>query len=333
MTDTKLAQVKSIMRDEVLSIDGVTGIGYREAEGKVIVTVEKDSVKKKAIDEIGRSVAGYSIEYNVIGSPSFLFNRKGKVRPVVGGVSIGNEYITAGTLGYVPNFDGSVVGLSNNHVLTPSSNDIETMAGQDIYQPGPADGGSNTDKIGELKDWIGYKDESLNYMDAAIYEPTKPHSSTVIGEDGEEVVINGVASISEDDEVWKAGRTTGYTEGYVKYTNHDVKVTAGSNHPDLTFADQIVIGDKRGDNYKFVSGGDSGSLLLNSSNEVVGLVFAGSVNQPYIGIATPITYVQDVFDLDFGGGVVNQAEMGFDKVLAGATLLIVGGYIYNRYRM
>lgn len=321
------------MRTKVLSVSGVTGIGYREDRKKVEVTVNSEKALDTAKSRVGDSVAGYNIEYNVVGEPEFLVDRKKKYRPVKSGISIGNEYITAGTLGYVPSTNGEMIGLSNTHVLTPVGSDRNPRVGQSIIQPGPMDGGSDPeDKVGELKDWIEYDKEGLNYADAAIYTPTDNHINTIIGKDGKEVRPRGIGKVEVGDKVWKAGRTTGYTEGVVKYLNHDMKVNAGGEYGTLTFADQLVIEDKRGSNYQFVAGGDSGSLLLNMDNEVVGLVFAGSTEPPYVGVISPIKYVTGMLDVEIAGSEDQQVESGFNKWIAGATATgILGTMIYKKF--
>ncbi len=72
-------------------------------------------------------------------------------RPVPLGVSTGHPDITAGTIGArVRDAAGNVYALSNNHVYANQNN---ASVGDSALQPGPADGGSETDpdhKIGQL---------------------------------------------------------------------------------------------------------------------------------------------------------------------------------------
>jgi len=73
-----------------------------------------------------------------------------KVRPVVLGVSIGNEQITAGTCSYLmKDKNGNVVVSSNAHVFTDRdpSKQPEQIEWKKILQPGKYDGGT-------LDDWV-----------------------------------------------------------------------------------------------------------------------------------------------------------------------------------
>lgn len=326
----KLQQVKSIIRTQVLSIQDVSGIGYNQDRKQVVVTVTNDQAIDQVREQVGEKVAGYDVVFENIGSPEIFQSRREKVRPVRSGISIGNQFITAGTLGYIPEGNGEILGLSNTHVLTPMGTDKQPTKGQDILQPGPADGGrSPEDKIGELEDWVPYDFQGMNYADAAVYRPTIQHVSSVIGKDGEEVKIQGVSDVSKGDRVWKAGRTTGYTEGIVRLTNQDIKVGAGERK--ATFVDQYVIEDVRGPEFKFTAGGDSGSLLLNMDNEVVGLIFAGSTEEPYVGIANPIEFVTGQLGVDISPSGVQQVEAGSGKIAAGIiATTVLGTLIYRR---
>ncbi|MFC7197458.1 hypothetical protein ACFQL4_27170 [Halosimplex aquaticum] len=76
-------------------------------------------------------------------------DRERRWRPAPAGVSLGHPEITAGTLGSPPlqTEDGKTVVLTNAHVAAP----IDTaQPGDNILQPGPADGGSDDDVIGTL---------------------------------------------------------------------------------------------------------------------------------------------------------------------------------------
>ena len=82
-------------------------------------------------------------------------------RPAPPGYSVGHPRITAGTLGAWVHrgADDTYYILSNNHVLA-SSND--GRPGDFILQPGPADGGTEADRIARLTDFvrIRFDDES-----------------------------------------------------------------------------------------------------------------------------------------------------------------------------
>ena len=114
---------------------------------------------------------------------------KMKVRPLQGGVSVGNgeqqHRFKVGTLGMLvrDELDGEIVGLSNNHVLTP---DIFSVAGEQqdmynfknvaVYQPARAEiaGRTNRDhRVGSLKRVYPLRNtrrlDIANEIDAAIF--------------------------------------------------------------------------------------------------------------------------------------------------------------------
>ncbi len=88
--------------------------------------------------------------------------------------------------------------------------------------------------------------------------------------------------------VKKRGRTTGVTNGGVQYLHADGDIgTATVFHRHFSDAIKIVGGTFSGE-------GDSGSAVLNTSNEIVGILFAGSSN---IAHAMPIKKVTDAFNI------------------------------------
>jgi hypothetical protein len=99
--------------------------------------------------------------------------------------------------------------------------------------------------------------------------------------------------------VYKVGRTTGFTEGYVAELFGTAKVQY--NQWTATFVDQIVV-HRTVDNtgLVFSDRGDSGSALLTEEHEIAGLVFAGS---PRRSLANPIDQVMSVLTGLVGGPV------------------------------
>jgi len=87
--------------------------------------------------------------------------------------------------------------------------------------------------------------------------------------------------------VRKSGRTTGVTNGVITVINAYVRVLYDSFI--LDFDDQIIIGTEN-----FSQGGDSGSLILDTENYAVGLLFAGSEKDT---VANPIQNVLNSLNL------------------------------------
>jgi len=207
-----------------------------------------------------------------------------RVRPAPGGVSIGHYMVTAGTLGCLAeDREHNIYILSNNHILANSNN---ARPRDPIYQPGPYDGGTISDKIAELNRWVELRLNYVNHIDAAMASPISERDV-----DPEILGIGRVHGISDpriNETVYKSGRTTGVTKGYIRVIEAFVKVDYGPLGT-LYFDRQILIEPGR-----FSSGGDSGSLILNEKRKAVGLLFAGSESHT---VANPIRLVMQGLNL------------------------------------
>lgn len=228
-----------------------------------------------------------------------LQSRTDKVRPAPPGVSIGHYLVTAGTFGAVV-YDGSSAHpmiLSNNHVLANSTNgnDQRASVGDRIYQPGPIDfvhvdlGYADRQYIiGCLKRFVSLADfPTLNEVDCAIAGPLD--NSTIIPEILDIGLVQGVTGPVVGLAVKKSGRTTGLTFGQITLVDAlvDVQYSPGRL---LRFDHQIVTTNMS-------AGGDSGSLVLDTNNLAVGLLFAGSADAT---ILNPIQTVLDSLGVYFG---------------------------------
>lgn len=291
-----------------------TGIGYKRTAGKktselcIVCSVETKvaltSLRER--DIIPRTIDGIPTDVHPTGAIHALSLPTGRFRPAPGGVSIGHVHITAGTLGCLVKSGDKTFILSNNHVLANSN---MASPGDMILQPGPFDGGTvERDQIAKLTEFIpiifeneaggcifarvitgafnffaritgsGMRLQSINIrskpnlVDCAIAEPFS--EGDVVNEILETVSITGMAEGVLDMEVKKSGRTTGLTTGVIDQTDATVRVNFGAGKTAL-FTDQLIAGPMS-------RGGDSGSLVLNNLDEVVGLLFAGSTNTAII---------------------------------------------------
>jgi hypothetical protein len=223
-------------------------------------------------------------------------------RPMVAGISVAHEDVTAGTIAYFcrstkkGDDPESVFILSNNHVL---ANVNIGKKGDVVLQPGPIDGGTQEDDVATLHRFVKIKlgGRSENAVDCAIAEllPDATYQAKLckIGK------IKGVKAASESLLVCKHGRTTGYTEGTVTDELYDALV--GMSHEDpneaALFTNQLRL--EVAPRYQALGlGGDSGSLVVSKKDKkAVGLYFAGPENGQY-GIANPIDKVLELLEIE-----------------------------------
>jgi hypothetical protein len=296
MNRATLRMVKNWNKKQLLSKKNVisVGVGKRQTGGEyteelcIVVGVSKKVPVNKLWrrDLVPTWIDGCRTDVIELGDIRALA-RTDRVRPAPGGVSVGHEAITAGTLGCLVTRDDETFILSNNHVLANSN---DAAIGDPILQPGPHDGGATEDEIGTLEDFItigfggggGFLDflkmimcllfgmfceeSKTNYVDAAIARPH--HNSLVVPEIVDIGVPTGWAPVDVDERIKKSGRTTELTQGTVLQVDATVQVQYGAGQI-ATFEDQIIAGPMS-------AGGDSGSAVLNLDNKVVGLLFAGS---------------------------------------------------------
>lgn len=299
------------------------GIGEKAVAGKpigklaLVCSVEKKVplAELKKTDIIPKEIEGIITDVIESGKIKALKARTDRWRPAPGGVSIGHEWITAGTLGCLVKKGGFEFILSNNHVLADSNNAPIDSA---ILQPGKYDGGDLADRIAVLKEFVPIKfiggdgcrvgqafagtgnlfakmfgrktrltanaEPFENLVDCAIALPVDPKFVV-----DEVLEIGTILGINKNPgiglNVQKSGRTTAITKGVISQVDVMTNVEYGEGKIAL-FVDQLMI-EKAG----FSAGGDSGSVILDTRNYLVGLLFAGSDT---VTIANKIT---NVFDL------------------------------------
>jgi hypothetical protein len=227
-------------------------------------------------------------------------------RPIPLGVSGGNVndlangYCCSGTLGALVQQGGTQYILSNSHVL---AGDIASSAGDPdvseigdpINQPGlidincqnvPADYVANLSSLSTLNTGAN--------VDCAIAEviPGMVDPSGTILSIG--TISSQTLGASVGLDVKKSGRTTGLTRSTVEGINATVNVGYGDECNGQSFTKQFtgqILVDGRVKGKSFLSGGDSGSLMVedvDNNPRAVGLLFAGSSQ---IAVANPINDV------------------------------------------
>lgn len=300
------------------------GLGYKVTDGKrtetfgIVCSVEKkiplSQLKKR--DVIPSEVEGVATDVIRTGSFKALKARTDRWRPAPGGVSVGHEKVSAGTLGCLVKKNDEVHILSNNHVLAARN---EASLGSAILQPGKIDGGQYPiDRIATLSDfvrirWVGGEgckvgqalawcansmarllgrktmlkattaEAPENLVDAAAAKPIK--DSHVVDELLDLGKIGDAISPELGMGVRKSGRTTAVTEGRIVQTDVSVQVGYGNDREAL-FVDQLMV-EPGG----FSMPGDSGSVVVDFDNNLIGLLFAGS------DASTIVNRIEHVFSL------------------------------------
>jgi hypothetical protein len=291
-----------------------TGVGYKVTQGRktdtlaiVCSVTEKLGLQQLPQgDRVPATIEGVPTDVVPTGVFRAFQSRTGRLRPAPGGVSIGHRAVTAGTLGCLVKRGGRVFILSNNHVLANSN---EARRGDAIIQPGSHDGGRfPDDHIANLEDFVpitfvGAPSECAfarsviaalnagcqlirsrtryqvvdvegrdNLVDAAIASPLEP--GLVSSEILDVGKVTGLGSGALGMAIKKSGRTTGLTTGQITQVDVSVNVEYGPGRL-ARFTDQLMAG-------AMSQGGDSGSAVLDGSNRLVGLLFAGSENSTII---------------------------------------------------
>jgi len=324
MVMVNLFEAKSFAEEILFPIEGIEGIGL--SEKREVINIYVDKLTPELLSLIPAQIDNYNIEIYETGKFYAFEDRKIKWRPAPGGISIGHPNVTAGTLGCVviDNISGKRVILSNNHILANQDSIQNSRAniGDNIYQPGVADKGTETDTIAKLERWVkldenkcvewGKEDECLrwergiNFVDAAIAMPLNDDDiSDEILEIGK---ITSIADSEEGMRIKKSGRTTGLTTGAIVDNNYTVKVNYRGFQAE--FYNQIL------STYGMCAGGDSGSAVLTEEdNKLVGLLYAGNMYGSLIACK-----IRDVFEaLNIG----KQKSFAPLLLMAGFGLLLI----------
>jgi hypothetical protein len=299
-SQVRTQHVKQIMR---LSNVVGAGVGYKvTASGPtdelgliVMVTRKLPKEQLRPGDLVPHSIDGVPTDVMETGVLRAL---GGRLRPARPGCSIAHQESTAGTLGCLVERDGETYILSNNHVLALMN---QANLGDPILQPGPADGGTLSDTIATLADfvpldfgstspncrwataaeallnWLAARlgsahrvqsvklTEDENRVDAALARPLSPD---LVSADILDIgVPTGVSAATLGTRVKKSGRTTGFTTGSIQVI--DLTVQINYDGPVAVFSGQLMAS-------AMSQRGDSGSAVMDEQNRAIGLLFAGS---------------------------------------------------------
>ncbi|TWP47723.1 hypothetical protein FKR81_30720 [Lentzea tibetensis] len=309
--------IKRMVEDEFLSRPGVIGVDIGEKftggrpTGRAAIVVYVCAKGSHHPQQIPASVEGIPTD---IVAESIVLHRAllspDEHQPVVaerhavlrGGISIGpsravrvvppdvsvpGDYVIVGTLGalVVSRTEKLVMGLTNFHV---GCVDDAWMVGDRMVHPSRVDGGvQNLDDVGELN--RAALSGSVNAA-AVLLDPQRPCRAEIL----DIGAVTGSAPAPVGTPVRKRGRTTALTHGVVVSGDATIAVDFGDGIGVRKLRDQLRIESCAG---RFGDHGDSGSVLVDVENRVVGLYCAGTASGS-TGFANPIDRVLDQLDVD-----------------------------------
>ena len=297
-----MIQTKEIIEKELLARPGVTAVdvGYKYVKGLRTdeIAIRVHVAHKRPVtgkEQIPDTFDGYKTD--VIERTYVLQPLKMKLEdvtqqadttrydPLKGGISIGPDrsidgYVFAGTLGIIvkDNSTGNPLLLSNFHVMCV---DNGWNAGDQMDQPSLMDTGTHSDGIGKL-----VRSSLSSYVDGALATLSGRTYSCDLVDIGP---VNGTAPAVLGSPVRKRGRTTLLTYGFVDGVNASISIDYGDGIGTKILTTQISIRPDTAHTSKFSDEGDSGSVIVDANNKVIGLLFAGSPDG--YTVANPISSV------------------------------------------
>lgn len=336
--------LKNGVEELLLKIPGVhhVSIGLKETNGhitdtlciRIYVLEKKDNSQLPAQEVLPSEINGIPTDVNVIPSFNACIDEN-TYRPLKGGIQVTNRIVVQdqenfgnemahGTLGCLAtdNESGKPVLLSNWHVLMANN----AKVGDRIYQPAPA-------KVPDISlsllpyhpvddvNAVGtiIKAAINNKVDAAIAVIDYPRingdaqclneiNGLSINGRPETNVIVGLATAIAGQTVFKVGEVSGRTEGRIVDINYPA-TTFPIEGIDRTFTGQIAIQSVDASSH-FSEKGDSGSVIIDMHNNIVGLLFASNGNaRPQITLANHIADVVDAMNINISLSPMNNVSV------------------------
>jgi hypothetical protein len=324
-----LPKVHAEIERELKKIPGVIAvdIGFKETEGNITDTIsfivyvqeKKNESDLPAEQIIPKKIYGVQTDVVKMANSSTgtaTLPDDSKHRPIKGGMQIGNGikddrgFHHFGTLGCFATSiaDGSILGLSNQHVMFAAGAHGEsggTHNGSKIGQPEYWESCfcCDCDLIGNLIS--GFNDGIVDCAICTINDDVEKRNEIeeigIVNGSAPTVNVGGIiTSIRIGDPVKKRGRTTGLISGSVQSINFGLNING------TLFTNQIhVIPDNPTE--RFFDHGDSGSVLVNNSNQVVGLLAffpdaPGTTDPDGTGVANKIHEIMSRLNISIPSG-------------------------------
>jgi hypothetical protein len=322
-------------QEQLMAIPGVmhVSVGLKEKNGqvtdqlciRVYVREKRDRKDVPAAELIPAEINDIPTDVNTVGQFEFQIDNT-QYRPIKGGIQITNRIIGVnsagtgtqmlrGTLGCIAidNTDNAPVLLSNWHVLYANTG----TDGDKVFQPAPISLPALTllqlpfhppddiDKIGVIRRGIikNNVDGAIAAVDVSscchccgIHFSNELNGLSAAGRPARNTIVGDERAVSGMT-VFKVGQSTLRTEGVVFDDNYPT-FSISRDGTVYTFNGQIAI-QNIDHAMPFSDHGDSGSVVINLNNKIVGLVFAegrnvsvSGVQQPFVSLAN---HISDVF--------------------------------------
>jgi len=304
--------VKRMVEDEFLSRPGVIGVDIGEKvtgglpTGRAAIVVYVCAKGPGHPRQIPREVGGVLTD---VVAESIVLHRAMVARvaesvvaeryPVLrGGISIGpartfrvvppevpkaGEYVIAGTLGafaVTRDEHRKVLGLTTFHV---GCVDDSWSVGDEFVHPSRVDGGVPGADLVAVLDRAAL---AGSVSAAGLRMGARPFRAEVV----DIGAVTGSARAEVGSTVRKRGRTTGLTYGVITSTDATVRLDFGPGVGVRTLRDQIRVYSSE----RFGDHGDSGAVLVDADNRVVGLYVAGSGSTGFANPVEPVLRQLDV---------------------------------------
>jgi hypothetical protein len=329
-TVDEIIAIKERVEAQFLGAPGVTGVdvGYKEVGGQA---TDQVAIRVHVAAKTDDIPADQRVPAEIEGVPTDVLERRYELQVLTqqvaevspqadtthyatlqGGVSMGpsrvvNGSIFAGTLGaiVIDSVSNQHAALTNFHVACVDST---FTIGDRMVQPSRIDTGVvPTDEFGSL----ARETLSANVDGAVIAIDSGRASQCEIADIG---AVRGTAAAALGMAVRKRGRTTLLTYGSVDGVSGSVTIDYGDGIGSKTLTNQISIAADTTRNPLFSDHGDSGSVIVNDSGFVVGLLFAGSGTST---VANPIAAVLSELNISIcvGKTVIKDIKDGRKDLL------------------
>jgi len=301
----KLLELQEEVKSELMLLPNVVnvGVGLKETAGKltdeiVFQVFVKDKVGENTLQTeqiIPKEIRGFKTDVIKI-SKARKRSDTSEHRPIKGGIQIGNGKGHVGTLGCFARLvaDGTLVLLSNHHVLFSDGAVVGDIVGQsDIDSRCCCCCSYVNGQIGTI---LSPSDLDNDVVDCAIATIDSGITTDfILNNDmtSTELRIAGTEDVIIGDNVRKIGKTSGLTTGIV---NSVTGVVPGK-------IDQIFVRPVDSETFTeatngkkaFSDSGDSGSVIINEDNNIIGLLWGGDPDT-YDVDETYACHISDVLD-------------------------------------